>query len=310
MRSMSRPPRILALAGILVLAGALAPGCATTKQVRSIVAETNMLMVAPDLYPGPGEGDGWKEVSKRIDALIAQNADQKPLVASLRARQALLLTTFKQDALAREAWKQVDRDQLKTDRDRAFYLLSDELIWWFKFAPSAGTLGNNEWGKRLGPADIAKDRWPKNEKLSGIEFNRNESTVERFEWVCDALSVGSDTRLYLEVMRANIVLRAITDAEVHEQLAREKLAKYAVWSVERLVRAFDASGQEWLKTNLSSTSLPSDAKLVSALRPLSQGRIVMKETRHQADEHSPKIEIAKWKPDWVDVTLKPVPEGN
>ena len=303
MRLMMRLPGIRVLASVLVLAAMLVSSCATTEEVRSIVAESNALMATADLaYPNATGGEDWQNAVRRVDTLIAQNADQKVLVATLRTRQALLLTAFAQDALAREAWKQVDKTQLKTDRDRAFYLLSDDLIWWFKFSRSDGTLGNKDWSARLGPPD--RDATQSTVQLSDLEFN-GESTVERFERVCDALPVGSDARLYLEIMRASIIVRALNDAQVQEAKDRDTLARHAVRSVERLTLAFDPSGQQWLKSNFSSTDLPEGAELMSTLRSLSQARIVIKETRSLAAEQ--EIAIARWRPDWVNEFLEPVP---
>lgn len=304
MRSMTRRPWIPA--GILILSAILVSGCATTRQVSAIVAESNALMVTADLaYPAASGGEDWKNAVRRIDLLIDQNADNKALVATLRARQALLLTAFKQDALAREAWKQVDWTQLKTDRDRAFYLLRDDLIWWFKFGPSDGTISNDDWSARLGPPDRATPQPPV--PLSDVTFDGG-ATVERFELVCNALPVGSDTRLYLEVMRANIVVRALNDARVQDPSDREALAKYAVRSVKRLALAFDTNGQQWLKSNYGSADLPKEAELMSMLRSLSQARAVIKETRRQASEQ--ELVIPRWQPDWVNGFLEPVPAGD
>jgi len=300
---MTRLPGIRLLAGTLVLAAMLVSSCATTQQVRSIVAESNALMATADLaYPNATGGEDWQNAVRRIDTLIAQNADQQALVATLRTRQALLLTAFQQDALAREAWTQVDKAHLKTDRDRAFYLLSDELIWWFKFGPSDGTLGNEDWGTRLGPPD--RDATASSTQLSDLAFD-GESTVERFELVCNALPVGSDARLYLELMNANIVIRALNDAQVQEAKDRDALAKYAVRSVERLALAFDPAGQQWLKSNFASADLPQGAELMTMLRSLSQARVLIKDTRDSAAEQG--LAIAQWQPDWVNEFLKPVP---
>ena len=303
MRIMTRLPGIRIVVGTLVLAAMLVSSCATSKDVRTAVAESNALMATADLaYPSSTGGEDWQNAVGRIDTLIAQNADQQVLVATLRTRQALLLTAFRQDALAREAWKQVDKTQLKTDRDRAFYLLSDELIWWFKFGPSDGTLANKDWKARLGPPDGAAAQ--PSAQLSDLAFDE-ESTVERFDMVCDTLPVGSDARLYLEVMRANIIVRALNDAQVQEIEDRDTLARYAVRSVERLAIAFDPAGQQWLKNNFASADLPEDAKLMSMLRSLSEARNVIQETRRQASEQ--ELTITRWRPDWVNEFLKSVP---
>ena len=306
MQLMTRRPWTRVLSGCLVIIAILVSSCATKQQVNAIVAESNALMVTADLaYPASSGGEDWKNAVRRIDLLIDQNADQTALVATLRARQALLLTAFKQDALAREAWKQVDWTQLKTDRDRAFYLLRDDLIWWFKFGPSDGTIGNDDWSARLGPPDGETPKPPA--PLSDLAFN-GDSTVQRFELVCNALPVGSDTRLYLEVMRANIVVRALNDAQVQDPNDREALATYAVRSVKRLTLAFDNNGQQWLKSNYASADLPKEAELMSMLRSLSQARAVIKETRRQASEQ--ELVIPRWQPDWVNDFLKPVPAGH
>src|SRR5688572_16330532 len=85
-----------------LLAGLWLAGCATVDQVQKIVADSNAASLSADLNPGsanpPGStaGQSWQEASKKIEAFITANPDQKTTNASLRVRQAVMLLQNRQ----------------------------------------------------------------------------------------------------------------------------------------------------------------------------------------------------------------------
>ena len=123
---------------VTVLVAALFAGCATSNQVKSIVAESNAAMFAtqlPDIDLGGEPGGANKPsdpavVSKKIDDFIAAHPDQKVATSALRVRQAMLLIVHGEYELARTAF--ADATELKTDRDKALKALSEPIIWWWE----------------------------------------------------------------------------------------------------------------------------------------------------------------------------------
>src|SRR6185503_1412983 len=167
---------------ISVFALALAiSACATRAQVEEVVSESNAALTSPEWVQHDQTGGDWKAAVQKIDRLISAHPEEERLVAALRVRQSLLLTVYKQDALAREAWKLVKPGKL-SERDQAFFALSDHLIWWYKRAPVAGALN---------PAERAK------------AGSASQDIFVR----CGALTAGSDARQFLATMAANMVLK-------------------------------------------------------------------------------------------------------
>lgn len=129
-------------AGALAVA-LLGASCVTTEQVKGIVDDSNLAMMSAELDPAAGgvQAGGtvadWKAVSKRMEAFIAANPDQKATVAALRVRQAMMLLQAGQANLAAAAFAEADGAQLFFPRDRALKRLQNELVWWYRV--SAGT---------------------------------------------------------------------------------------------------------------------------------------------------------------------------
>lgn len=120
------------------LAAGLCAGCATTQQVKSIVAESNAAMLAaqlPDVGLASDPAANVKlpdpaAVSKKIDDFIAAHPDQKVAASALRVRQAILLIVHGKYELARAAF--AEATDLKTDRDKALKAVSESIIWWWQ----------------------------------------------------------------------------------------------------------------------------------------------------------------------------------
>lgn len=120
----------------LVLAFALTlAGCATQKEVARIVADSNAAMLAgqfglPDAHPG-GQKESWETASDRIEAFIAAHPDQPATTSPLRIRQATLLLSHGQFALAEAAFNDVKLGDLHSDRDKAIKRSQKTMLWWF-----------------------------------------------------------------------------------------------------------------------------------------------------------------------------------
>jgi hypothetical protein len=122
----------LVFSGLVVLAMA---GCATQKQVRDIVNQSNTQLMASQLAdpePATKPGAASVDAADKIEEFIAAHPDQKAINGSLRIRQAILYLNKDQYNLAEAAFDQADANQLFTDRDRALKNISPYLVWWFK----------------------------------------------------------------------------------------------------------------------------------------------------------------------------------
>jgi hypothetical protein len=162
-----RPAFRQAVACLLVIAlAALCAGCATTRQVTSIVAESNAAMLAAQLPDVDFGGDPATTVkppdpaaiSRRIDDFIAAHPDQKVAAGALRVRQAILLIVHGKYELARAAF--ADATELKTDRDKALKALSEPLIWWWEHS-QATALSESQLAEGLGHLDRFDQELPK-----------------------------------------------------------------------------------------------------------------------------------------------------
>ena len=137
------------LVTLVLVAGILS--CATAKDVRKIVAQSNAAMIAgPPLdKAGVASSDTWREAVAQIDRIITENPDQKTLVCHLRIRQAMLLTVYQQGNLAEQRWKMVEDCALTTERDKNLYANWDALVWWYKRAPNPNIFDDTEKGKAI-----------------------------------------------------------------------------------------------------------------------------------------------------------------
>lgn len=125
--------------------------CATERQVKGIVEASNAASLSAELGLGTedpgrpaGSGENWKQSSAKIEAFIAQHPENKPTVAALRVRQAMLLLNNKQYNLARAAFAEAKLEDLRgSSRDRSLKRLDEDLLWWYQTAGS--TLPRNEF---------------------------------------------------------------------------------------------------------------------------------------------------------------------
>ena len=175
--------------GVVVLALALCAGCATTKQVQSIVAESNAALLAAQLPDVGFSGDPATAgklpdpaaVSKKIDDFIAAHPDQKVAASALRVRQAMLLIVHGEYEMARAAF--ADATELKTDRDKALKALSEPIIWWWEHSQTAA----------LNTAQLAQAR----------------EHLDAFDREIGKLNSSPDIRDVLAEMRARISLKRV-----------------------------------------------------------------------------------------------------
>lgn len=250
-------------------------GCATTKEVREIVAQSNAAMVMVDV-PGletekdPDDPDRWKAPVERIERLIAQHPDQPGLVAALRVRQAMLLTVYGQFAAANEAWSMVGDTGALGARDRALHALHSDLVWWFERAPDP----------RFGNEQVA----------------RAGHAVARFASICDGLPEGSDIRFYLETMRALIALKAANSVNTTGNPERQQqVGADLVAALQRLEARYDDADEAWVKANGAAEADAHDQPLARL-----RARVWLLETiRAYRQVAADKGLSPAWEPEWL-----------
>ena len=116
------------MAGLVLVAG-----CASTRQVREIVATSNAAALQATLGVSDfgGAGSGTNAV-QAIDQFIAAHPDQPKTIAALRLRQAMLLLTQRRFNLAQAAFNEVKAEHLVTARDLALVRLREDLLWYYR----------------------------------------------------------------------------------------------------------------------------------------------------------------------------------
>src|SRR4051812_4230493 len=103
--------RRLAVRFLPLLTAFVLASCVSTEQIKQIVSESNAATLSAELNPGSASAAGTanvQEISKKIEAFIAANPDQKTTNASLRVRQALTLLQNGQPNLAAAAFDQAN----------------------------------------------------------------------------------------------------------------------------------------------------------------------------------------------------------
>jgi len=112
--------------------------CATQQQVREIVEGSNAAIIGDTLAPdgdvpeqGSLDGEAWAAQVERIENFIVNHPEMAVTNNALRIRQAVVLLSAKQMALANTVFNQVDAKQLANTRDQAIYTLREHLIWWY-----------------------------------------------------------------------------------------------------------------------------------------------------------------------------------
>ena len=116
-------------------------GCATRREVESIVLRANAASIAPEIglagdpagRPGTPAPD-WQAASARIEQFIAAHPDNPSTIAALRLRQATLLLQNSQWYLASNSFFQVEHKRLHSARDRAISDLKGSFLWWYATA--------------------------------------------------------------------------------------------------------------------------------------------------------------------------------
>ena len=118
----------------LLAAMLLASGCASTRKVREIVANSNAAALQASLgvsdfgsSPPPGV-----DPVKAIDIFIRGHTNQPKTVAALRIRQAMLLLGQKRFNLAEAAFNEARPEHLVSARDIALKRLAGDLVWYHR----------------------------------------------------------------------------------------------------------------------------------------------------------------------------------
>ncbi|MEO6034062.1 MAG: hypothetical protein ABIQ35_02280 [Verrucomicrobiota bacterium] len=184
------------VASLVLSTALLFTSCATQRQVKDIVSASNLAALSTELNLGAedpgkpgGQGETWKQASAKIDAFIAQHPENKPTVAALRVRQAMLLLNNKQYNLAHAAFDEAKLEDLRgSSRDRALKRLDADLLWWY---PTAGGT------------------------LPREEFSSASKSLERISAVWKELKSPEDegVRDWLAALRAWIGLKMANDAD-------------------------------------------------------------------------------------------------
>jgi hypothetical protein len=240
--------------------------CATRGQVEAIVAESNAALVSPYVdIAGEGGGD-WEESVRDIDRFIDAHADNPTLVNHLRVRQAMLLTANGKRNLADQYWDLVQRDALSSERDRSLKDVGKHLSWWYQTAPDPAYLE---------PADAAAARTAFSTAL--------ESTTE-----------GTDIRIYLSTIRAQLEVRMARDSQLKPPQAELPA------SLERYIDAIGAD-QGWITTleGLEEQDLAS-ARAIKAFRYRIWLRELIGAYKRVAEDLELSMDEVDWAPDWVD----------
>ncbi len=178
---------------VTFLAAAWFAGCASTNQVKSIVAESNAALLAAqfadvELAGEPsvaGNKPDWQTASRKIDEFIAAHPDQKVAASALRVRQAMLLIAHAQFALARSAF--AEATNLKTDRDKALKNLSEPIIWWWEHSQLVS--------------------------FNAAQLSKGREHLDAFDQELPKLKDSPDIRDLLAEMRARIGLKRVASIQ-------------------------------------------------------------------------------------------------
>lgn len=258
-----------------LMAGTIAVGtvgCATQKDVRRIVAETNAAMMSPYLdKAGENKRNDWKDPVEKIDRLIAANPDQKTLVNHLRVRQAMLLTVYQRGNLAKERWKLIDGNALTTERDKALYNNWPMLVWWYKRAPDPAALDEMEQRKAI----------------NGM--NNLNSTIKNLK--------SMDVLIYLSTIQAQMALKLSNDADVSSEEMKKRVSANMVADLQRYVETFTEEDHTWVQEN-PKTAITADGMIIGDFR----NRVWLREMIRQFLNTAENLGLSQppeWKPEWI-----------
>ena len=265
------------LAAMVFAAGIL--GCATAKDVRRIVAQSNAAMIAgPPLdKAGVANSEVWREAVGQMDRIIAQNPDQTTLVNHLRVRQAMLLTVYQQGNIAEERWKMVDGNVLTTERDESLHENWKALVWWYKRAPNPRRLDNTE-------------------QADAREFmNTLDITVNGID--------SHDLKIYLATLRAQMALKLASGANTRTAEQLTQVHTEMATDLEQYINVFTPEEQKWVQDH-PETNVP-DHLTVTDIRSRVWLRGIIREYRTTADAFSHDArdfglpEVPTWRPAWI-----------
>ena len=265
------------LVPLFLAAGIL--GCATTMDVRRIVAQSNAAMIAgpPIDKAGVASSDTWQDAVGQIDRIIAENPDQSTLVNHLRVRQALLLTVYQQGNLAEQRWKLVDGSALTTERDKNLYENWDALVWWYKRAPNPDIFDDTEKGK-------ARNFMVK----LGSAIDNTDS---------------HELQVYLATLRAQMALKLDGSADPLTAEQMTNLHTDLAAHLEALVNVFTPEEHTWVQAN-PNTDI-ADHLSVSEIRNRVWLRSLIKayvEIAHDYRQTAARFGLPEqpaWEPAWV-----------
>ena len=252
---------------------AAASACATRAEVQEIVTESNAALSSPELVQADQAGGDWKSAVQRIDRLISAHPGEERLIAALRVRQALLLTVYKQEALAREAWKLVKPGTLG-ERDQAFAALSDHLVWWYKRGPETAPLSEPEREKAAGAARDIHAR-------------------------CAVLTPRSDARQFLATMATNISLKRAHDSPRMSPAGKEAVVVVLKEALKAYAGHFDDDDRQWVVDNYSAV-VPAGVEVLSQLRHRFAFRDLIKAYKAEAAKIPPPAPQVTWEPAWIN----------
>ena len=249
-RSLHRSAVVTALAAAILLVDS----CATQRQTKDIVTETNAALLAagvPDvqLQPDGASGGGtvdWQSASRKIDALIAAHPDQRVTNGALRVRQGVLLLAYRQYDLAQAAFNAAT--DLKTDRDKALKALSPWLVWWYPHS-----------------ADPT---------LNPLQREKAREALNAFDAEIAKVQSSPDIRDFLAEMRAYIGLKLASEEQGEAKRATfiDTLNRYSeIFTPEDL----DALAQDKLRSDRSAVAT-TDRRRLRALALIAKAKRMTK----------------------------------
>ena len=202
---------LILVAAVLLAAG----GCATrTGAIRVTGPSTSEIVweiLAKDL-PGVDPAGarasiaGWKESVAEIEEFIARHPDEPQIVNALRIREAILLLCVGENNQGAAAFKEIDRMQLSSVRDKALFDIRQTLIWWY------GIGGENGGFSREDTETHAK------------------KALDNLAAVADTLKGSASTKRLLEQMRVRIANRlasAMSEPSATRAVLEDALNRYA-----------------------------------------------------------------------------------
>ena len=258
----------------------VAVSCVTQTQVKEIVATSNAAMIDVPALP-QADGDAVDEARlntavERIETIIAAHPEQTVLINTLRVRQAMMLTVANKPEAAGIVWSKVTKPA--TQRDEALYSLREKLVWWF------------------GAAKAFKDE----------DIEKGKQSIASIDAVNKTLPKGSNTRAYLQTMRAAIALAVanktntmLGDPEAR-RVKKRAVADQMVADLKHYTAQYDAQDRRWIEANWTATESFPDVP-VSVVRARAElRRLTMAYFKRAQLKKLEEFEPVTWQPGWVN----------